>query len=98
MSAAGPKVFADREVVVQDASTGRSYTPRDYAKLFTDAKLPWAKDIADYNVGLRQIRRFLDSSTQFITVTVTSTRRTSPFPCPAEHHLALLRNMGHDQH
>lgn len=51
MSAADPQVFADREVVVQDASTGRAYTPRDYARLFTDAKLPLAKEIADYYTG-----------------------------------------------
>jgi lysophospholipase-3 len=51
MSAADPEVFGDREVVVQDASTGRAYTPRDYAQLFMDARLPFAKDMADYYLG-----------------------------------------------
>ncbi|TFV32655.1 hypothetical protein E4K10_23245 [Streptomyces sp. T1317-0309] len=30
MSASDPRIFENREVVVQDTSTGRSYTPRDY--------------------------------------------------------------------
>ena len=34
MSAADPRIFHDRETVVRDASTGRSYTPRDYRRLF----------------------------------------------------------------
>ena len=51
MSAADPQIFGDREVVVQDASTGRSYTPKDYRRLFADAGLPWAKQIADYYIG-----------------------------------------------
>ncbi|MEV4869269.1 lipase/acyltransferase domain-containing protein [Streptomyces syringium] len=51
MGAADPKIFGDREVVVQDTSTGVSYTPRDHAKLFTDAKLPVAKEIADHYIG-----------------------------------------------
>jgi lecithin-cholesterol acyltransferase len=36
---------------VRDASTGRSYTPRDYRRLLTDAGLNWAKPIADYYIG-----------------------------------------------
>jgi lecithin-cholesterol acyltransferase len=51
MSAANPQIFGDRETVVADASTGKTYTPRDYAQLFLDAGLPWAKEIADYYVG-----------------------------------------------
>jgi len=51
MSAADPRVFGDRETVVEDASTGRAYTPQDYDRLFTDAGLPWAKAIADYYIG-----------------------------------------------
>jgi lecithin-cholesterol acyltransferase len=51
MSAADPRVFGDREIVVEDASTGRTYTPRDYRRLFLDAGLPWAKQIADYYIG-----------------------------------------------
>ncbi len=51
MSAADPRIFGDREVVVEDASTSRSYTPQDYARLFEDAGQPWAKEIADYYIG-----------------------------------------------
>jgi lecithin-cholesterol acyltransferase len=51
MSSADPRVFGDREIVVEDASSGRTYTPEDYGSLFTDAGLPFAKDIADYYIG-----------------------------------------------
>ena len=51
ISAADPRVFGNRETVVQDASTGRSYTPQDYRRLLLDAGLPWAKPIADYYIG-----------------------------------------------
>jgi lecithin-cholesterol acyltransferase len=51
MSSADPRIFGDDEIVVQDASSGRTYTPQDYSSLFTDAGLPWAKDIADYYIG-----------------------------------------------
>jgi lecithin-cholesterol acyltransferase len=51
MSAADPRIFDAREVVVEDAGTGRTYTPEDYGSLFADAGLPWAKDIADYYIG-----------------------------------------------
>ena len=51
MSAADPKVFDSLETVVQDASTGRSYTPDDYRQLFRDAGLAWAKRIANRYIG-----------------------------------------------
>lgn len=51
LSASDPKVFGDRETVIEDASTGRSYTPRDYPALFADAHLPYAKQIADHYLG-----------------------------------------------
>ncbi|GAA1948089.1 lipase/acyltransferase domain-containing protein [Amycolatopsis minnesotensis] len=51
LSAADPAVFGDREVVVEDASTGRAYTPRDYRGLFADAHLPVAREIADHYLG-----------------------------------------------
>lgn len=51
ISAADPRIFDRRETVVADASTGRTYTPDDYGKLFRDAGLPWAKQIADYYIG-----------------------------------------------
>jgi lecithin-cholesterol acyltransferase len=51
MSAADPKVFDSLETVVQDASTGRSYTPDDYRQLFRDAGLGWAKRLANRYIG-----------------------------------------------
>jgi lecithin-cholesterol acyltransferase len=51
MSSADPKIFGNRETVVLDTETGKSYTPQDYPQLFTDAGLPWARDIANYYIG-----------------------------------------------
>jgi lysophospholipase-3 len=51
LSASDPRIFGNREVVVRDTSTGRSYTPRDYRRLLTDAGLNRAKAIADYYIG-----------------------------------------------
>ena len=51
MSSADPRVFDHLETVVADAASGKSYTPADYRSLFTDAGLPWARDVADYYIG-----------------------------------------------
>jgi lecithin-cholesterol acyltransferase len=51
LSASDPHIFGNREVVVRDDSTGRSYTPRDYRKLLGDAGLNAVKDIADHYIG-----------------------------------------------
>lgn len=51
MSSADPKVFDSLETIIADSSTGRSYTPDDYRKLFRDAGLPWAKRLADRYIG-----------------------------------------------
>ncbi|MCP2168914.1 lipase/acyltransferase domain-containing protein [Goodfellowiella coeruleoviolacea] len=51
LSAADPRIFGDREIVIQDASTGRAYTPRDYPRLFADAGLPVAGQIAAHYIG-----------------------------------------------
>jgi lecithin-cholesterol acyltransferase len=51
MSAADPRIFGDREIVVRDASTGRTYTPQDISRLFKVARLPQAEEIADYYIG-----------------------------------------------
>lgn len=51
MSAADPQIFGNREIVVKDSSTGRTYTPQDYSQLFKDARLPQAEEIADYYIG-----------------------------------------------
>jgi lecithin-cholesterol acyltransferase len=55
LSAADPITFGDRETIVEDASTGRTYTPRDYGRLITDANLGWTKNIADYYLGFVKI-------------------------------------------
>jgi lecithin-cholesterol acyltransferase len=51
MSASDPRIFGDQETVVEDFSTGKTYTPEDYGELFDDAGLSWAKPIADYYIG-----------------------------------------------
>ena len=51
MSAADPSVFGDREVVVRTTTPAASYTPRDNIKLFQDAHLPLAKELAAYYTG-----------------------------------------------
>jgi lecithin-cholesterol acyltransferase len=56
MSSGDPAVFGRSEVVVKDAATGVSYTPADYRKLFTDAHLPDALQIANYYIGFVKFR------------------------------------------
>jgi lecithin-cholesterol acyltransferase len=51
MSASDPRIFGDQETVVEDFSTGETYTPEDYGELLDDAGLSWAKAIADYYIG-----------------------------------------------
>src|SRR5437016_12101786 len=51
MSEADPRVFGDRERIIQDASSGRSYTPNDYRRLFDDAGLSKEKELANYYIG-----------------------------------------------
>jgi lecithin-cholesterol acyltransferase len=51
MNASDPRIFGDKETVVEDFSTGKTYTPEDYGELFDDAGLAWAKPIADYYIG-----------------------------------------------
>jgi len=51
MSAADPRVFGRREVVVRDDSTGRSYTPRDYRRLLADAGLRRYIPVAKHYIG-----------------------------------------------
>ena len=56
MSAADPAVFGHREVVLRNSSTGVRYTPADYRRLFADAHLPVARQIADYYIGFVKFR------------------------------------------
>lgn len=56
MSMADPAVFGRSEIVFGDVSTGRAYTPADYRQLFTDARLPIARQIADYYIGFVKFR------------------------------------------
>ena len=51
LSAADPAIFGNREVVVRDAATGRSYTPRDWRRLLTDAGLTKWIPVAAHYIG-----------------------------------------------
>jgi lysophospholipase-3 len=51
LSASDPAIFGRREVVVRDAATGRSYTPRDYRQLLRDAGMRTERAIADHYIG-----------------------------------------------
>ena len=56
MSSADPTVFGRSEVVLVDKATGVKYTPADYRRLFTDAHLPIALQIANYYIGFVKFR------------------------------------------
>jgi lysophospholipase-3 len=51
MSMGDPRVFDSRETVVADLSTGGTYTPADFPRLFTDAGLPTALQLAEHYIG-----------------------------------------------
>ena len=51
MSASDPSIFGDQETVVENLSTGMTYTPEDYRELFDDAGLSWVKPIANHYIG-----------------------------------------------
>ncbi|MBV9577291.1 MAG: hypothetical protein JO057_01740 [Chloroflexi bacterium] len=51
MSAADPRVFDHREVVLINSTTNRQYTPADYPQLLADARLDFVRPIADYYIG-----------------------------------------------
>ena len=70
MSSADPSVFGNREVVVKDAATGVKYTPVDYRRLFRDAHLRNALQIANYYIGFVKFRDPAD----FPDVDVTAER------------------------
>ena len=70
MSSADPAVFGHSEVVLKDAATGVEYTPADYRRLFTDAHLPQALQIANYYIGFVKFRDPAD----FPDVDVTAER------------------------
>jgi lecithin-cholesterol acyltransferase len=56
MSSADPAVFGRSEVVLEDKATGVKYTPADYRRLFTDAHLPYALQIANYYIAFVKFR------------------------------------------
>lgn len=70
MSSADPAVFGNREVVVKDAATGVKYTPADYQRLFKDAHLHDALQIARHYIGFV---KFADRA-DFPDVDVTAER------------------------
>jgi lecithin-cholesterol acyltransferase len=51
MSAADPEIFGRNEVVLQNSTTGKTYTPADYRQLLADAGLQRLRPIADYYIG-----------------------------------------------
>jgi lecithin-cholesterol acyltransferase len=51
VNASDPAILGDKEVIVQDQATDKSYTPRDYRQLLADAGLQQACEIADYYIG-----------------------------------------------
>jgi lecithin-cholesterol acyltransferase len=51
MSAADPKVFGRKEVVLKNSTTGKEYTPADYRQLLADAGLDYLRPIADHYIG-----------------------------------------------
>ena len=51
MSAADPDVFGNQEIVVQTRSPRRNYTPEDNLRLFFDADLAIAQEVAPFYVG-----------------------------------------------
>jgi len=54
MSMGDPRVFDSRETVVEDLSSGETYTPADFRALFTDARLPTALELAEHYIGFVQ--------------------------------------------
>jgi lysophospholipase-3 len=51
MSSADPAVFHNQEVVVQTVQPSKAYTPKDNIKLFRDAGLSLARELAGFYVG-----------------------------------------------
>ncbi len=57
MSAADPTVFHNQEVVVQSVQPSTTYTPKDNRKLFRDAGLTTARELAAFYVGFVQFAK-----------------------------------------
>lgn len=55
ISSADPRIFGRSETVLQDLSSGKSYTPADFRRIFDDAGLANAKRIAEFYVGFLNI-------------------------------------------
>jgi len=51
MSAADPEVFGRREIVLQNSTTGKTYTPADWPSLLADAGLERLRPIAEHYIG-----------------------------------------------
>jgi lecithin-cholesterol acyltransferase len=54
MSMGDPRIFDSTEIVVEDESSGRDYTPSDFRSLFSDAGLPVAVELAEHYIGFVQ--------------------------------------------
>lgn len=70
MSAADPRIFGNSEIVVQDSSTRKTYTPADWPSLFQDAGLNAYESIASYYIGFTR----MSSPASFPFVDVTAER------------------------
>jgi lecithin-cholesterol acyltransferase len=57
MSSADPAVFHNQEVVVQTVQPRKTYTPKDYRKLFQDADLSLAQELAAFYIGFVQFAK-----------------------------------------
>ena len=57
MSSADPTVFHKQEVVVQSVQPSKTYTPKDNRKLFRDAGLTTARELAAFYVGFVQFAK-----------------------------------------
>ncbi|MDQ6670760.1 MAG: hypothetical protein M3069_08400 [Chloroflexota bacterium] len=51
MSAADPEVFGRQEVVLENSTTRKQYTPADYRQLLADAGLQRLRPLADHYIG-----------------------------------------------
>ena len=57
MSSADPAVFHKQEVVVQTVQPSKTYTPKDNMKLFQDAGLSLAQELAAFYIGFVQFAK-----------------------------------------
>lgn len=57
MSQADPAIFDSIEIIVRNAATGKNYTPAQYRRLYADANLPIARELANKYIGFIEFTR-----------------------------------------